>query len=248
MERIMKEMKILVTGGPTWVSIDNVRVITNVFGGTTGYRIAIQAAKMGANVTLLLGPHRIEETTILIDESVEAALGKMKKYIIEKENILSAGGTLEIVHYNYFQELMDLMEKYISMKKFDVVIHSAAVADYAPLKQEGKIGSGLNELNIKTIPTPKIISLIKDWDPNVFLVQFKLEVGLTEEDLINRALAGIKKNRADLAVANNKAGTSTTTIAAYLVEKDGKFIKIETREEMYLKLLEKVAEKIKKED
>lgn len=245
MKKILEGKEILVTGGPTWVSIDNVRVITNVFGGTTGYRIAIQAAKMGAHTTLFLGPHRIEETTILIDEPVEAVLGKIKKYIHEKENILSSKGTLEIVRYNYFQELMDLMEKYISMKKFDVVIHSAAVADYAPLKQEGKIGSGLNKLNIKTIPTPKIISRIKDWDPNVFLVQFKLEVGLTEEDLINRALTGIRKNRADLAVANNKAGTSTTTVAAYLVEKDGKFIKIKTREEMYSKLLEKIARNIK---
>lgn len=245
MNEILKGKKILVTGGSTWVPIDNVRVITNVFGGTTGYRIAIQAAKMGADVTLLLGPHRIEETTVFIDEPVDDVLEKMRKYILEREKIAKAGGRLEIIHYDYFQELMDLMEKHISSKRFHTVIHSSAVADYAPTKQEGKISSGLDELYIKTIPTPKIISHIKDWDPDVYLVQFKLEVGLTEQDLIAKAVAGIKKNRADLAVANNKAGTSATTAAAYLVEKDGGFVKIDTREEMYEGLLNEVAQKIK---
>lgn len=245
MDEILKGKKILVTGGSTWVPIDNVRVITNVFGGTTGYRIAIQAAKMGADVTLLLGPHRIEETTVFIDESVDDVLGKMRRYILEREKIAKAGGGLEIVHYDYFQELMDLMEKHISTKRFHAVIHSSAVADYAPTKQDGKISSGLDELYIKTIPTPKIISHVKEWDPDAYLVQFKLEVGLTEQDLIAKAVAGIKKNRADLAVANNKAGTSTTTAAAYLVEKNGSFTKIDTREEMYERLLSEIARKIK---
>jgi len=245
MSKLLEGNKILVTGGSTWVPIDNVRVITNVFGGTTGYRIAIQAAKMGADVLLLLGPHRIEETTIFIDEPVENVLAKMQKYILEREKIAAAGGKLEIIHYDYFQELMDLMEKYISTKEFHAAIHSSAVADYAPTKQDGKISSGLDELYIKTTPTPKIISHIKNWDPNIYLVQFKLEVGLTETDLIAKAVAGIRKNRADLAVANNKAGTSTTTAAAYLVEKDGSFMKVGTREEMYKKLLKKIGNKLK---
>ncbi|MFA6097474.1 MAG: phosphopantothenoylcysteine decarboxylase [Candidatus Paceibacterota bacterium] len=246
MNETLKGKKILVTGGSTWVPIDNVRVITNVFGGTTGYRIAIQAAKMGADVTLLLGPHRIEDTTVFIDEPVETVLAKMQRYILEREKIAAAGGRLEIVHYDYFQELMDLMEKYVSTRQFHAVIHSSAVADYAPTKQDGKISSGLNELSIRTTPTPKIISHIKDWDPNVYLVQFKLEVGLSEEDLIAKAVAGIIKNRANLAVANNKAGTSTTTAAAYLVEKDGSFVKIDTREEMYEKLMSEIGKNLKR--
>lgn len=245
MNETLKGTKILVTGGSTWVPIDNVRVITNVFGGTTGYRIAIQAAKMGSDVILLLGPHRIEETTVFIDEPAEAVLAKMQRYILEREKIARAGGKLEIIHYDYFQELMDLMEKHISTGEFHAVIHSSAVADYAPTKQEGKISSGLDEFYIKTTPTPKIISHIKDWDPKVYLVQFKLEVGLSEKDLVAKTVAGIKKNRADLAVANNKKGTSTTTAAAYLVEKDGSFTKIETREEMYEKLLEEIGNKMK---
>ena len=66
--RILENKKVLVTGGPTWVSVDDVRVITNVFGGTTGYRIAALAAEMGAEVTLLLGPYTIRETSVMIDE------------------------------------------------------------------------------------------------------------------------------------------------------------------------------------
>ena len=240
----LKGKKILVTAGTTWVSIDNVRVITNVFGGTTGYRIAILAAQMGANVTLLLGPHNIEDTTIFADESIEDVMNKVKKNMLDKEKILIAGGSLKIVQYKYFQELMDLMEDYISTKEFSAVVHSAAVADYAPVKTDGKIGSGLAGLSIETTQTPKIIKHIKTWDANIVLVQFKLEVGLTEENLLKRAFDGLTRNNSDLVVANNKKGSSETTAAGYIMDKNRNVIVTDTRREMYEKILSETAKMI----
>lgn len=242
--QILKGRKIIVTAGTTWVEIDNVRVITNVFGGTTGYRIAIQAASMGANVTLLLGPHNIEDTTIFADEPTEVVMDKIKKNMLNKEKIIAAGGSLEIVQYNYFQELMDLMKRYISTKEFAAVIHSAAVADYAPVKTEGKIGSGLAGFDIKTTQTPKIIKHIKIWDADIVLVQFKLEVGLTEEELLKRAFDGLTRNNSDLVVANNKKGSSKTTAAGYIMDKDRNVIVTDTRREMYEKILLETAKMI----
>ena len=237
MTGMIKNKKVLVTAGPTWVSIDDVRVITNVFGGTTGYRIAALAAEMGAEVTLLLGPYTIKETSIMIDESFENILNKVKSIFFAKTKMFLSGGKLEIISYQYFDELMSLMKENISSMEYDAVIHSAAVADYAPLKTDGKIGSGFNELEIKTAPTPKIIGYIKEWDPEIFLVQFKLEVGLTEEDLLKRAYAGLIKNNGDLVVANNKFGTSETTAAAYFVDAEKNVTVVGEREEMYKQLL-----------
>ena len=48
--------KILVTAGPTREKIDPVRFITNYSTGKMGYAIALEAAKMGADVTLVSGP------------------------------------------------------------------------------------------------------------------------------------------------------------------------------------------------
>ena len=47
---------ILITAGSTWVAIDKVRVLTNIFGGRTGCMIAEEAVSRNHNVTLLIGP------------------------------------------------------------------------------------------------------------------------------------------------------------------------------------------------
>ena len=241
---ILKNKKILVTAGPTWVPIDDVRAITNVFGGTTGYRIAVLAAEMGAKVTLLLGPYTIKETSIMTDEPFGNILNKAKNIFFARTRMFLSGGKLEIVSYQYFDELMNLMKENISSMEYDAVIHSAAVADYTPIKTDGKIGSGFNELEIKTAPTPKIISHIKEWDSEIFLVQFKLEVGLTEEELLERAYAGLIKNNGDLVVANNKFGTSETTAAAYFVDAEKNVTVVTEREEMYKQLLIEIGRRI----
>lgn len=242
--RILENKKILVTAGPTWVPVDDVRVITNVFGGTTGYRIATLAAEMGAEVTLLLGPYTIRETSAMIDEPFRNILTKVKNIFFAKAKIFLAGGKIEIVNYQYFDELMSLMKEHISTGEYDAVIHSAAVADYAPLKTDGKIGSGFNKFEIKTVQTPKIISYIKKWDANIFLVQFKLEVGLTEKELIARARAGLVKYAGDLVVANNKFGTSETTAAAYFIDTAENVTTVTEREEMYERLLVEIGRRV----
>ena len=242
--RTLENKKILVTAGPTWVPVDDVRVITNVFGGTTGYRIATLAAEMGAEVTLLLGPYTIRETSAMIDEPFRNILTKVKNIFFAKAKIFLAGGKIEIVNYQYFDELMSLMKEHISTGEYDAVIHSAAVADYAPLKTDGKIGSGFNKFEIKTVQTPKIISYIKKWDANIFLVQFKLEVGLTEKELIARARAGLVKYAGDLVVANNKFGTSETTAAAYFIDTAENVTTVTEREEMYERLLVEIGRRV----
>lgn len=242
--RILENKKILVTAGPTWVSVDDVRVITNVFGGTTGYRIATLAAEMGAEVTLLLGPYTIRETSTMIDEPFRNILTKVKDIFFAKAKIFLAGGKIKIVNYQYFDELMNLMKEHISTGEYSAVIHSAAVADYAPLKTDGKIGSGFNKFEIKTVQTPKIISYIKKWDADIFLVQFKLEVGLTEKELLARAHTGLTKYAGDMVVANNKFGTSETTAAAYFVDAAKNVTVVAKREEMYKQLLIEIGRRI----
>ena len=53
---VLKNKNILITAGPTWVPIDRVRVISNIATGKTGILLAKSANKLGAKVTLVLGP------------------------------------------------------------------------------------------------------------------------------------------------------------------------------------------------
>jgi phosphopantothenoylcysteine decarboxylase/phosphopantothenate--cysteine ligase len=48
--------RVLITAGPTWESLDPVRILTNRSTGAMGIAIAEAAARRGAEVTLVLGP------------------------------------------------------------------------------------------------------------------------------------------------------------------------------------------------
>jgi phosphopantothenoylcysteine decarboxylase/phosphopantothenate--cysteine ligase len=209
----LKNKKILVTAGPTWVPIDKVRVITNIFSGRLGLLIAKEAAKKGAKVTLLMGP------------------GPFSFFENKNKN-------LRILHFKYFDELYNLMKREISSKKYDIVIHSAAVSDYTPTSPyKGKIKSGKENLMIKLKPTIKIVDQIKKWNKKVFLVKFKLEVNVKEKELIERAYESMLASDADLIVANDLKHMKGENQKAFIIDKEKKIILCQNKKEIAKKLL-----------
>lgn len=65
-----------------------------------------------------------------------------------------------------------------------------------------KVSSG-SELMLSLVKTPKLIGLIKQWNPSVFLVGFKLLKGVSEEELVRVAASLAAENRCDLVLAND---------------------------------------------
>ena len=168
----LKNKNILITCGPTWVPIDDVRVISNHSTGEMGFTIAEKLIAAGANVTLLLGP---------------------VTYAVENNKV-------KRLNFKYFDELYLLLKKELK-KKFDIVIHAAAVSDYKLKKKfNKKIDSQSRTLQLQLIKTPKLIDLIKRWSPGTFLVGFKLES--TGKKLIEAASSLFNKARCDLVIAN----------------------------------------------
>lgn len=184
-------MKVLVTAGSTIVRIDKVRVISNIFKGRTGTLIAQYFASQGADVTLLTSSPEF-----------------MNWY---------KGPKIEVACYKDYNDLFSEMELLVVSRDFDVVIHSAAVSDYeasgayiknkngrmVKLDSDKKISSKHKELFLRLIPTDKIIDYIKkEWNFDGVLVKFKLEVGLSDDELIEIATESMKFSNADLIVAN----------------------------------------------
>ena len=58
-------------------------------------------------------------------------------------------------------------------KKYDIVVHAAAVSDFRPKGIKGKLRSG-RTLNLSLVPTEKLINAVKRLSPGTFLVGFKL--------------------------------------------------------------------------
>lgn len=214
----LKNKKILITAGPTWIPIDKVRVISNIFSGRLGVIIAKKALKRKAKVTLLLGPGQISYS--------------------------SSSPLLKIVRFKFFQELFELMKKEIASKKYDIVIHSAAVGDFEPTKfYSGKISSRAKTLVLKLKPTLKIVDEIKKWDPKLFLVKFKVEYGLPKEELIERASKSMLESNADLIVANDLKDITSSKHKAFIIDRE-KIIQCNTKEEIGEKLLKIIETKL----
>ena len=175
LERMLKYKRILITAGPTWVPIDSVRVISNVATGKTGSLLAAQLQKLGAEVTLALGP-------------VEAA---------------SVSKNIRLIRFRFFDELKNIIYQELKEKKYDMVIHSAAVSDYRMKKTYGrKISSDFKKLSLNLIPTPKILKLIKKVSKASVVVAFKFAPQASKQKLIAESKKLLRQRVCDLVVAN----------------------------------------------
>ena len=146
------------------------------------------------------------------------------------------------------------------VQDYQVLIHSMAVSDYTPIYMTGldevKTSSNLEELLDKKNKeakisstdevqvlflkkTPKIISLVKDWNPSIHLIGFKLLVDVTEDHLIEVARQSLVKNQADIIIANDLTQISAYQHRAIFVEKD-RLQTVQTKEEIANLLLEKI--------
>lgn len=187
----LQNKHILITAGPTWVPIDNVRVISNIATGKTGFLLAKELIGYGAKVTLLLGP---------VDRGLEIK-------------------GLRIIRFNFFDELKNIITKELKSGEYDIFIHSAAVSDYKPkIIYNKKIKSGIKDLKLILEPAEKIIEVIKKLSGRIFLVGFKFESGLPKPKLLSQAQKLIESARADLVVANT---VDKNRYRAYIVSKSG---------------------------
>ncbi len=201
--------KVLVTAGSTRVMIDQVRCISNIFGGRTGSEIARTFFYSDLDVTLLTS----------------------NPNYFGSDDIVHG---IRILKFKTYDELYSLMETEITTGNYDVIIHSAAVSDY---KVEGtywiadelndtdtivnsdgginrqvvggridastKISSSNDELFLRLVPTEKIVDKIRDaWGFEGTLVKFKLQVGISDQELIDIAYKSMLHSKADMIVAN----------------------------------------------
>lgn len=187
--KVLKHKKILITAGPTWVRIDDVRVISNTATGETGIILAEGLNNLGVEITLVLGP-------------IQANYRNPK---------------LHILRFKFFDELKNILEKELRNKNYALVIHSAAVADYKLKNQlRGKISSDARNLQLSLVPNPKLLDAFKKYNPLLKVVAFKFQPDAKKDKLLKAAKVLLKRSVADLVVANT---ISRNKYSAYLVNK-----------------------------
>jgi phosphopantothenoylcysteine decarboxylase/phosphopantothenate--cysteine ligase len=206
--------RILITGGPTREYIDGFRFISNPSSGKMAVALAEVALRRGAEVTLIYG-----KGTAVPPLSA---------------TVVSVDGT---------EDMLEAVVEALRTGEYDAAILSAAAADYkVSERKKVKTPSGLDNWNVELAPLPKIIEQVKKVDPNVFLVGFKAEYDISDEELISRAKKRMKEAEMDLVVANDVArkdvGFGTDTNEVFIIDGAGNVIHTSLEEK------KKVAEKV----
>ncbi len=85
----------------------------------------------------------------------------------------------------------------------DIVFHVAAVSDFSIKHPFVGKHSSSTPLPLELEPRKKLLDTIKTINPNVFLVAFKAEYGLTNDELASVAQKRLKESASDLIIAND---------------------------------------------
>ncbi len=177
--------KVLILSGPTREHIDPVRFIGNPSSGRMGKAIAEEATASGAKVDFVTGPI--------------------------SDMFIPRGPKINIHPIVSTEQMLSTSQKYYNQA--DIVIYVAAVADYAPMTQNGKKLAKANEtFSIPLKATPDISATLnaakrKEQVTIGFALQTHDGHEEAREKLHNKQLDGIVLNFVD-AIANDTGSFS----------------------------------------
>ena len=184
-------MNCIVTAGPTFEPLDDVRRLTNFSTGRLGTELANHLTACGHKVTLLIG----ESATYAGERRAQSV--------------------------KVFSTTADLRAKLKSFsgKKVDAIFHAAAVSDFAfgqifaetksgefaALKASKKISTRSGNLLVELVPTPKIIAELRGWFPRTKIIGWKYEADGGRADALRAAAKQLADDATDFCVANGPA-------------------------------------------
>ena len=184
-------MNCIVTAGPTFEPLDDVRRLTNFSTGRLGTELANYLTTRGHQVTLLIGV------------SATYAGARQAKMV------------------KVFSTTADLRAKLkaFSGKKVDVIFHAAAVSDFGfgkvfaqnekgefiALTASKKISTRAGALLAELAPTPKIIAELRGWFPKTKIIGWKFAADGARADALRAAEKQLADCATDFCVANGPA-------------------------------------------
>ena len=187
--------RVLITAGPTIEKIDPVRFISNFSTGKMGYELAEEAARRGAQVTLVSGP----------------------------VNLKSKNATINVVDVNTAVDMLNACDS--EADNYDVAILCAAVADYRPavtLDKKIKREKSEEHPSVQLNKNPDIASILgAKKRPDQVLVGFALETDNAEFNALDK----LERKNLDAIVLNSLAdkgaGFATSTNKVSIFNRNG---------------------------
>jgi phosphopantothenoylcysteine decarboxylase / phosphopantothenate---cysteine ligase len=186
----LRDKKVLITAGPTREHWDPVRFISSGSSGQTGIALALEAARLGAKVTLILGP-----TTVPVPHRIK---------------------NLRVLRVVSAAEMKKKVQKHLPGTR--VFIGAAAVSDYRPaVVSRQKIKEKPATVQLKLVRNPDIIAQVACRGPKrpSVVVGFALET----QDVMGNAAEKLRRKGLDWIVANREKNLGGPEGAATLISR-----------------------------
>jgi phosphopantothenoylcysteine decarboxylase/phosphopantothenate--cysteine ligase len=180
-------VKVIVTCGPSYEPIDEVRRLTNFSTGELGVLLSNELAQSGFEVFCLKG-------------SGATAPGPSQ--------------SCHVSRFNTNDDLLALLEKNAAEHEIEAVFQAAALCDYRVERvtdEQGracdspKIASRSGALTIHLEPATKVIAHLRRLFPKSWIVGWKYELAGTPGDALARAQRQLDEARVDACVVNGRA-------------------------------------------
>lgn len=180
-------MRVLITCGPSYEPLDEVRRLTNLSTGALGVGLAEHLAAAGDEVVCLKGvgaTHRDPGPPVIVDT------------------------------FATNDDLEERLRHWAATGAFGAVFHAAALCDFrvaavedgrGRMRQDGKIPSGLGELSVRLVPTRKLMVDLRRRFPEAWIVGWKYEVDGEAEGAIERGRLQMSAYQTDVCVVNGPA-------------------------------------------
>jgi phosphopantothenate---cysteine ligase (CTP) len=219
----------LVTAGPTREPIDDVRDWGNIFTGKSGFAIAKALAEV-AEVDLLTSnaAHAREANAGNFPNPIHAECFSSHASLKDQLAVHMAALSYDAVF------MVAAVSDYTPTRVYSIVSREPAPSGSAdpssPSRetwvvqdaQAGKVKSSHEEIAVLGKRTEKLVDLFRTkWNHRGLLVKFKLEVGISADELILIGHASRRASRADYLVANTLNMVDEFRGGAYLISDTG---------------------------
>jgi len=141
------------------------------------------------------------------------------------------------------QEMMDVIAKQI--ESTDIYVSAAAISDFKIEDYcENKYPSE-DDITIKFARLPKLLESIKQLNPDTFVVGFKAEAGVSEDELISKAQNRMMKYNTDIMIANDilveNGGPGSDNNEVYIIDNESyDKVSLDSKENVSKKIVDKV--------
>jgi phosphopantothenoylcysteine synthetase/decarboxylase len=180
-------MRVLVTCGPSYEPIDDVRRLTNFSTGEIGTLLSDAATAAGHEVVCFRG-------TAATCPTLPA--------------------TAEVRSFTTNNDLIQQFEDEARNGNIGAIFHASALCDFKVCAvnsvdgldlRSSKVSSREGRITIELEPAAKVIHRLRDWFPNSKIVGWKYEMSGTLPDVLSSARRQFSEARTDACVVNGRA-------------------------------------------